>query len=141
MTIRTATVFRGEHDCASRRVRLPANAGASVEYLPDPPIPFKDSQFRRCTEVTVSPGAIVVVCGSLRTGRLARTGRVRQRSWYGVGACPRLPGRRPRPPAPGNGIAARSHATSAGPPGPAPRDHSSDGSWRPDGRQSVLRAR
>ncbi|MFJ2899786.1 urease accessory protein UreD [Streptomyces sp. NPDC087218] len=141
MTIRTAPVFRGEHDCASRLVRLPANTGTSVEYLPAPPIPFKGSRFRRCTEVTVAPGAIVVV-GGLPEDGAARPHRTSTTAFLIRSGSVPTASRLPTPPAgPGNGITARSHATSVGPPGPAPQDQSSGGSWRPDGRQSVLRAR
>ncbi|MFF8716742.1 urease accessory protein UreD [Streptomyces sp. NPDC015184] len=73
LTTQAATkVFRMEHDYASQRVHLTADAGAYVEYLPDPLIPFKDSRFYQRTEVTVAPGATVVVGDTLTAGRLAR---------------------------------------------------------------------
>ncbi|MFJ2585117.1 urease accessory protein UreD [Streptomyces sp. NPDC087538] len=73
LTTQAATkVFRMEHDYASQRVHIAADEGAYVEYLPDPLIPFKDSRFYQCTEVTVAPGATVVLGDTLTAGRLAR---------------------------------------------------------------------
>ncbi|MEL5955067.1 urease accessory protein UreD [Streptomyces sp. CLV115] len=72
LTTQAATkVFRMEHDYASQRVHITADEGAYVEYLPDPLIPFKDSRFYQRTEVTVAPGATVVVGDTLTAGRLA----------------------------------------------------------------------
>ncbi|WP_443034791.1 urease accessory protein UreD [Streptomyces sp. BE308] len=65
-------VFRMEHDYASQRVHLTAEEGSYVEYLPDPLIPFKDARFYQRTEVTVAPGATVVLGDTLTAGRLAR---------------------------------------------------------------------
>lgn len=73
LTTQAATkVFRMEHDFASQRVHLTAGEGSYVEYLPDPLILFKDSRFYQNTEVTVAPGATVVLGDTLTAGRLAR---------------------------------------------------------------------
>ncbi|MFC8536507.1 urease accessory protein UreD [Streptomyces sp. NPDC057249] len=73
LTTQAATkVFRMEHDYASQRVHLTAEAGSYVEYLPDPLIPFRDARFYQRTEVTVAPGATVLVGDTLTAGRLAR---------------------------------------------------------------------
>ncbi|MFJ1843406.1 MULTISPECIES: urease accessory protein UreD [unclassified Streptomyces] len=73
LTTQAATkIFRMEHDYASQRVHLTAEAGAYVEYLPDPLIPFKDSRFYQRTEVTVASDATVVVGDTVTAGRLAR---------------------------------------------------------------------
>ncbi|WP_329172532.1 urease accessory protein UreD [Streptomyces sp. NBC_01477] len=73
LTSQAATkVLRTEYDCATQLVRLTAQAGSYVEYLPDPLIPFKDSRFYQRTEVTVAPGATVVLGETLTAGRLAR---------------------------------------------------------------------
>ncbi|MFJ8222717.1 urease accessory protein UreD [Streptomyces griseus] len=73
LTTQAATkIFRMEHDYASQRVHLSAEAGSYVEYLPDPLIPFRGSRFYQRTEVTVAPGATVVVADTLTAGRLAR---------------------------------------------------------------------
>ncbi|NEC21577.1 urease accessory protein UreD [Streptomyces parvus] len=73
LTTQAATkVFRMEHDFASQWVHLSAEAGSYVEYLPDPLIPFKDARFYQRTEVTVAPGATVVIGDTLTAGRLAR---------------------------------------------------------------------
>ncbi|MFJ2436286.1 urease accessory protein UreD [Streptomyces anulatus] len=76
LTTQAATkVFRMEHDYASQLVRLSAEPGAYLEYLPDPLIPFRDSRFYQGTEVTVAPGATVVLGETLTAGRLARDER------------------------------------------------------------------
>ncbi|MCG7528445.1 urease accessory protein UreD [Streptomyces sp. OfavH-34-F] len=73
LTTQAATkIFRMEHDYATQRVHLTADAGAYVEYLPDPLIPFADARFYQHTEVTVAPGATVLVGDTLTAGRLAR---------------------------------------------------------------------
>ncbi|MER5554376.1 urease accessory protein UreD [Streptomyces sp. NPDC002793] len=73
LTTQAATkVFRMEHDYASQRVHITAEEGSYVEYLPDPVIPFKDARFYQRTEVTVAPGATVVVGDTVTSGRLAR---------------------------------------------------------------------
>ncbi|WP_405901125.1 urease accessory protein UreD [Streptomyces sp. NBC_00727] len=73
LTTQAATkIFRMEHDYASQRVHLTADAGSYVEYLPDPLIPFQDARFYQSTEVTVAPGATVLVGDTLTAGRLAR---------------------------------------------------------------------
>ncbi|MEW2070838.1 urease accessory protein UreD [Streptomyces sp. NPDC007346] len=72
LTTQAATkVFRMEHDYASQRVHLTADEGAYVEYLPDPLIPFRGSRFHQRTEVTVAPGATVVLGDTVTSGRLA----------------------------------------------------------------------
>jgi len=76
LTTQAATkIFRMEHDYASQRVRLTAEAGAYVEYLPDPLIPFRGARFYQSTEVTVAHGATVVVGETVTAGRLARDER------------------------------------------------------------------
>ncbi|WNI16196.1 urease accessory protein UreD [Actinacidiphila sp. ITFR-21] len=73
LTTQAATkVFRMEHDYASQRVHLTAEDGSYVEYLPDPLIPFRDARYYQRTEVTVAPGATVVIGDTLTAGRLAR---------------------------------------------------------------------
>ncbi|MGW3439990.1 urease accessory protein UreD [Streptomyces bacillaris] len=73
LTTQAATkVFRMEHDYAAQRVHLTADEGAYVEYLPDPVIPFEGSRFYQSTEVTVAPGATVVLGDTVTAGRLAR---------------------------------------------------------------------
>ncbi|MFF1461007.1 urease accessory protein UreD [Streptomyces sp. NPDC058330] len=73
LTTQAATkVFRMEHDYASQRVHLTADEGSYVEYLPDPLIPFADARFYQRTEVTVAPGATVVLGDTVTAGRLAR---------------------------------------------------------------------
>jgi urease accessory protein len=80
LTTQAATkVFRMEHDYASQRVHLTAAEGSYVEYLPDPLIPFEGARFYQRTEVTVAPGATVVLGDTVAAGRLARGERHRYR--------------------------------------------------------------
>ncbi|MER7749686.1 urease accessory protein UreD [Streptomyces bacillaris] len=73
LTTQAATkVFRMEHDYAAQQVHLTADEGSYVEYLPDPVIPFEGSRFYQRTEVTVAPGATVVLGDTVTAGRLAR---------------------------------------------------------------------
>ncbi len=73
LTTQAATkVYRMDHDYATQLVRLTADQGSYVEYLPDPLIPFRGARFYQRTEVTVAPGATVVLGDTLTAGRLAR---------------------------------------------------------------------
>ncbi|MEV7777454.1 urease accessory protein UreD [Kitasatospora sp. NPDC088351] len=73
LTTQAATkVYRMEHDYATQLVNLTAAPGSYVEYWPDPLIPFKGSRFYQRTEVTVAPGATVLLGDTLTAGRLAR---------------------------------------------------------------------
>ncbi|OIV39437.1 urease accessory protein [Mangrovactinospora gilvigrisea] len=73
LTTQAATkVYRMEHDYATQQVRLSADEGALLEYLPDPLIPFADSRYYQQTRVTVAPGATVVLGETVTAGRLAR---------------------------------------------------------------------
>ncbi|WP_328466241.1 urease accessory protein UreD [Streptomyces sp. NBC_00448] len=74
-------VFRTEYDYATQLVRLTAEAGSYVEYLPDPVIPFRDSRFYQRTEVTVAPGATLLLGDTLTAGRLARGERHQYRAF------------------------------------------------------------
>ncbi|WTW99465.1 urease accessory protein UreD [Streptomycetaceae bacterium NBC_01309] len=73
VTTQAATkVYGMEHDYATQLVRLTAEPGSYVEYLPDPLIPFARARFYQHTLVTVSPGATVVLGETVAAGRLAR---------------------------------------------------------------------
>ncbi|WP_346012335.1 urease accessory protein UreD [Streptomyces sp. SID3343] len=73
VTTQAATkVYRMEHDYATQRVHIDAGPGAFVEYLPGPLIPFRDARFYQRTEITIAPGATVIVGETLTAGRLAR---------------------------------------------------------------------
>ncbi|UGQ12729.1 urease accessory protein UreD [Yinghuangia sp. ASG 101] len=65
-------VHRMEFDYATHRVGLRAAAGAYLEYLPDPVIPFRDARYFQHTDVVVEPGATVVLGETVVAGRIAR---------------------------------------------------------------------
>ncbi|MFF9349168.1 urease accessory protein UreD [Streptomyces sp. NPDC014734] len=73
LTTQAATkVFRMEHDYATQRVHIAAEAGAYAEYLPDPLILFRDARFHQRTEAVVAQGATLLVGDTVTSGRLAR---------------------------------------------------------------------
>lgn len=72
-TTQAATkIYRMEDNFASQIVNLTVGAGAFVEYLPDPVIPFRDSRFYQRVLITVDPDASVIFGESLLPGRVAR---------------------------------------------------------------------
>ncbi|WP_305093078.1 urease accessory protein UreD [Prescottella sp. R16] len=68
---------RMDTDYATQVVQLRAAAGAFVEYLPEPLIPFGGARLHQRTEVTVDPSATVIVGETVLAGRLARGERHR----------------------------------------------------------------
>lgn len=72
-TTQAATkIYRMEDNFASQIVNLTAGAGAFVEYLPDPVIPFRDSRFYQRVLITADPDASVIFGETLLPGRVAR---------------------------------------------------------------------
>lgn len=72
-TTQAATkIYRMEHNFATQLVNLTAGAGAFVEYLPDPVIPFRDSRFYQRMRVSVDTDATVILGETLLPGRVAR---------------------------------------------------------------------
>ena len=73
ITTQAATkVYRMESGYATSLVNLDVAAGAYVEYLPDPLIPFRDSRFYQRTAVTMAPDASLVAGETVYAGRLSR---------------------------------------------------------------------
>ncbi|WSL80894.1 urease accessory protein UreD [Kitasatospora sp. NBC_01266] len=73
LTTQAATkVHRMDADYATQQVFLTADAGAYVEYLPEPTIPYRDSRFYQRTVITVDPSATVLAAETVLAGRLAR---------------------------------------------------------------------
>ena len=56
---------------AKQRVNLSVAPGAYLEYLPDPLIPYHDSDFRQDTVISVKPGGILIFWDVLTPGRVA----------------------------------------------------------------------
>lgn len=65
-------VQRMDTDYATQTVTLRAGAGAFVEYLPEPLIPFGGARLHQRTTVTVDPSATVILGETVLAGRLAR---------------------------------------------------------------------
>lgn len=70
-TQNAAKVFTMPDGKASLRVELAAAAGAWLEYLPDPVIPYRGAELETHTEITAAPGAAVLFAETLAPGRSA----------------------------------------------------------------------
>lgn len=72
ITTQAATkIYRMRHNFATQLVQLTAGAGAYVEYLPDPVIPFRDARFYQRISLTADPTASVFLGEILLPGRVA----------------------------------------------------------------------
>jgi urease accessory protein len=72
VTTQAATnVFRARENFASQLVNLTLGAGAVLEYLPDPVVPFRGSRLFQRTSVTVDRQATVILGETLLPGRVA----------------------------------------------------------------------
>ncbi|OIV37163.1 urease accessory protein [Mangrovactinospora gilvigrisea] len=73
VTTQAATrLHRCDFDHAAQSVRLAAEDGAVLEYLPDPLIPYAGSRFHQQTRITVAESATVIAAETVTAGRLAR---------------------------------------------------------------------
>ena len=73
LTTQAATkVFRARSNFATQLVNLRVGAGAVLEYLPDPVIPFRGSRLYQRTCLTVAEDATVILGEILLPGRMAR---------------------------------------------------------------------
>lgn len=72
LTSQTPTKIYGMRaNFATQQVHLRVEAGAVLEYLPDPVVPFRGSRFLSRTQLTVDPDAIVLAGEVLLPGRVA----------------------------------------------------------------------
>lgn len=72
LTTQTPTkVFGARDNFATQLVNLRAGAGAVVEYLPDPVVPFRGSRLFQRTCVTADPTATVLLGETVLPGRVA----------------------------------------------------------------------
>lgn len=72
ITTQAATkVFAARQNYASHVVNLWADAGAVVEYLPDPTVPFRGSRFFQRTRVVANPESTIILGETLLPGRVA----------------------------------------------------------------------
>ena len=73
VTTQAATnVFTARDSFATHLVNLRADAGAVLEYLPDPTVPFRGSRLFQRMLVTADPEATVILADTLLPGRVAR---------------------------------------------------------------------
>ena len=73
ITTQAATnVFRAQHNFATQLVNLHAGAGAVLEYLPEPVVPFRGSRLFQRVCVTADPQSTVILGETLLPGRVAR---------------------------------------------------------------------
>jgi urease accessory protein len=73
VTTQTHTkLYRMETGYATALVNIEAEAGAYVEYLPDPVIPFAGSRYYQRTAVSLHEGATLVTGETIYAGRLTR---------------------------------------------------------------------
>jgi urease accessory protein len=69
-TTQAATkLYRMEANFGTQMVNVSAGAGAFVEYLPDPVIPFRDSRFYQQTRLEIAPDATLIHGETLYPGR------------------------------------------------------------------------
>jgi urease accessory protein len=64
-------VYRMAYGYASQRVRLRAEVGSYLEYLPDPTIPFRGARYYQEISLERAPGATLVGWDILLPGRVA----------------------------------------------------------------------
>jgi urease accessory protein len=73
VTTQAATkVFTARQNFASQLVNLRTGAGAVLEYLPEPVVPFRGSRLYQRTRITADPDSTVIVGETLLPGRVAR---------------------------------------------------------------------
>ncbi|WP_326835493.1 urease accessory protein UreD [Amycolatopsis rhabdoformis] len=73
LTTQASTKVYGARDnYATQLLNLRAGAGAVLEYLPDPVVPFRGSRLYQRTTVTLAPDATVLLGEVLLPGRVAR---------------------------------------------------------------------
>lgn len=73
ITTQAATnVYGARQNFTTQLVNLRADAGAVVEYLPDPLVPFRGARLFQRTRVTADPSATVILGETLLPGRVAR---------------------------------------------------------------------
>jgi urease accessory protein len=70
-TLAATNVFAARQNFATQLVNLRAGAGAVLEYLPEPVVPFRGSRLFQRISVTADPEATVILGETLLPGRVA----------------------------------------------------------------------
>jgi len=65
-------IFGMPSSYASQSVNVTIGAGAFVEFLPEPVLPFRGSRYLQRTRIRVEPGATAIFAETLLPGRVAR---------------------------------------------------------------------
>ncbi len=65
-------VYRSLGGTALQSIELVLDAGAILEWLPDVTIPYAGSRFRQTIDVSLAPGATVLLWDAIASGRVAR---------------------------------------------------------------------
>jgi urease accessory protein len=72
VTTQAATnIYPAQQNFATQLVNLRVGAGAVLEYLPDPVVPYRGSRFFQRTRLTVDPNSTVMLSEILPPGRVA----------------------------------------------------------------------
>jgi urease accessory protein len=72
LTTQAATnIYGARQNFATQQVNLHVGAGAVLEYLPDPMVPFRGARLFQRTSVTADPEATVILGETLLPGRVA----------------------------------------------------------------------
>lgn len=72
-TTQSATkIYRMPEGCAEQYVRIEVQRGAFFEFVPDAAILFAEADFHQQIEVTLHPGAMILLYDIVMPGRLAR---------------------------------------------------------------------
>jgi urease accessory protein len=81
-TTQSATkVYRMPEGCAEQNILINVERGAIFEFVPDAAILFADADMRQFIEVTLHPGALVLIHEIVMPGRLARGEHLRFRHY------------------------------------------------------------
>jgi urease accessory protein len=70
-TLAATNIYGARQNFATQLINLRVAAGAFLEYLPDPMVPFRGARLFQRTAVTADPGATVILGETLVPGRVA----------------------------------------------------------------------
>ena len=68
-------VYRSHSSFSTQTIRISVGSDATLEWLPDLTIPYAGSRFRQRIQVTLAPGATVLLWDGMAAGRVARNER------------------------------------------------------------------
>jgi urease accessory protein len=74
-------VYRMPDGCAQQMIRMTLGENAVLEFVPDATILFTDAEFQQTIDVTLQPGALLILQDIVMPGRLARHERFQFRRY------------------------------------------------------------